>query len=53
MALLMCQTHYTPTQRETPVLVLIDNRLPNKELKSKCYGCILIEILFTLRLGVS
>ena len=28
IVLLMCHTHYTPTQPETPVL--IDNTLPNK-----------------------
>ena len=42
MAVVMCHTHYTLTQRETSGL--IENTLPNKNLKT-CDGCIIIEIL--------
>ena len=44
IALLMCHTHYTLTQPET--LGLIDNTLPNKQLKTNVMDvhCILIEI---------
>ena len=42
MVLLMCHTHYTPTQPET--LGLIDNTLPNKNLKRNVMDDILIDI---------
>ena len=42
MVLLMCHTHYTPTQPETPGL--IDNALPNKNLKTNVMDNILIDI---------
>ena len=42
MGLLMCHTHYTPTQPET--LGLIDNTLPNKNLKTNVMDEILIDI---------
>ena len=46
MALLMCHTHHTLTQPETPGL--IDNTLPNKNLKINVMDvhCILIEIFY-------
>ena len=43
MVLLMCHTHYTSTQPETPGL--IDNTLPNKNLKKNIMDdMILIDI---------
>ena len=42
MVLLMCHTHYTTTQPKTPGL--IDNALPNKNLKTNVMDDILIDI---------
>ena len=50
MVLLMCHTHYTPTQPET--LGLIDNTLPNKNLKTNVMDDILIDMFNGKQAGI-
>ena len=51
IVLLMCHTHYTPTQPETPVL--IDNTLPNKNLKTNVMDDMILIDIFNGKQAVS
>ena len=51
MVLLMCHTNYTPTQPETPGL--IDNTLPNKNLKTNVMDDMILIDIFNGKQAVS
>ena len=51
IVLLMCHTHYTPNQPETPGL--IDNTLPNKNLKTNVMDDMILIDIFNNKQAVS
>ena len=51
IVLLMCHTHYTPTQPETPGL--IDNTLPNKNKKTNVMDDMILIDKFNGKQAVS